>query len=182
MKKIITLLLTFIMCIALSACGEDTSINENDIAGIFAVRTLQETLKNPHSIKLFSVTKKEDSSGNIIVKIEYSAENSLGGSVENDYYTVLTKPNYNQEEDVWSCGFEDGFNISVRLDDVNGALSSLQNNSGNSQSSAQKEAKRDYERIENEESLDVDKISNNLEYFTQIHNTTKSMNELRDAY
>lgn len=181
MKKIISLLLTLIMCIALSACREDAAISENDIAGIFAVGTLQETLKNPHSLKLFSVTKKEDSNGNFLVKIEYSSENSFGGSDENDYYTVLTKPNYDQEKDVWSCGFEDGFNISVRLDDVNSALNSLQNNSGNSQNSAQKKAKKDYEKIENEESLDIDKIFNNLDYFTQIHNTTKSMNELRNT-
>ena len=150
-------------------------LNANDIAGIFAVGTLQNELANPNSINLISATKKEDGKENIIVQIEYSAENSFGANEEDVYYIVLMKPDYNQQENIWSCGIEQGFNIALNLDRVNSLLNSLQSSSATNENTAQQEAQRDYQKIENEESLDKDKILDNLNYFSKIKDTTKPL-------
>ncbi len=148
-------------------------LNEDDIAGIFTAGKLQERLKNPNSIGLISVTKKEDDDKNLIVKIVYSANNSFGGTAESVYYTILTQPTYNEENDVWECGFERSFNTNVDLDNINTVLNAVQSHSSEVENSAQELAEREYERAKNEEMLDADKIYDNLSYYSEIVDITE---------
>ena len=83
------------------------------------------------------------------------------------------QPVYNEENDVWTCGFERSFNTNVDLDNINTVLNVVQSHSSEVQNSAQEMAEREYERAENEEMLDADKIYDNLSYYSEIVDTTE---------
>lgn len=105
MKKIISLLLALVMCLSLCACGggnnstteEPTQTpteeelrlaTENDAEedivltnAAYAVAYLGSFLKNPHSMEVYSI-KTKTVAGSYFYVINYSAENNVGGRIE----------------------------------------------------------------------------------------------------
>lgn len=68
---------------------QDTEITEAEKAAIYTIQQLQEVLKNPHSLEIYSINYKrsnEDNTGDYYIKVEYSAENNMGGRVEDTLY------------------------------------------------------------------------------------------------
>ena len=139
----------------------------------FLLLGICKNVKKNKQYPFYFCNKKEDDDENLIVKIVHSANNSFGGTAESVYYTILTQPVYNEENDVWTCGFERSFNTNVYLDNINTVLNVVQSHSSEVQKSAQEMAEHEYERAENEEMLDADKIYDNLSYYSEIVDTTE---------
>lgn len=104
-EKIITLFMAFSVITVLAACGntentknaqqenidrmetsEETTeeLTEGETAVIYAAQRLQDALKNPHSLEIYSMYYKCGST-EYYVKIEYAATNSYGGLVEDTF-------------------------------------------------------------------------------------------------
>lgn len=69
--------------------NSETELTEDEKAAIYTIQQLQDALKNPHSMNLYSIKFKRqysDGTGNYIFKVEYSAENNMGGTVEDTLY------------------------------------------------------------------------------------------------
>lgn len=67
----------------------EAELTEAEKAAIYTIQQLQNALKNPHSMKIYSIAYKRQYSsgtGNYIFKVEYSAENNIGGTVEDTLY------------------------------------------------------------------------------------------------
>ena len=102
MKKFIALLLAAIMCLSICACGGNNTAPETEAPteaelrlattddteeeivltnAAYAVSYLSSFLKNPHSIEVYSI-KSKTTSGSYFYVINYSAENNVGGRIE----------------------------------------------------------------------------------------------------
>lgn len=105
MKKIVSVLLCLAMAFSLVACGvssnpkdkkepltalasvDDTEDNQILSGAAVAINVLKKNLKNPHSLEIFSLKCKTDAMvGAYFYEINYSAENNLGGKVEDYFY------------------------------------------------------------------------------------------------
>lgn len=96
---------------------EKGKLKGNEIAAIYAVQQLKEHLKNPHSMNLFSIEylclSIDYGVADFIVKIEYSSENNVGGTIEDIQYYEFKAAMYNYSEqskdlielESDSCGF-----------------------------------------------------------------------------
>lgn len=101
MKRYFALILAFVLCLSMCACGGGNGASEapteevlrlatpedseEDIIltnAAYAVSYLSSILKNPHSIEVYSV-KTKFAGGAYFYLINYSAENNFGGRVEN---------------------------------------------------------------------------------------------------
>lgn len=62
-------------------------LEEDEKAAIYTIQQLRDSLKNPHSMKVYSIFYKYNTTHNwYLFKIEYSAENNMGGTVEDTIY------------------------------------------------------------------------------------------------
>ena len=93
------------------------SLSKEAVGCIYATNTLKENLKNPNSLNLITASCIIDSD-EMYIKIEYSASNDVGGTVENDYYCVVDTPTENNGN--WTCGLEHLFQVNYTLDLLNG--------------------------------------------------------------
>lgn len=105
MKKVFALMLIFIIILGIAGCGTAqaklTLATENDsedrqiVSGAaVAVEFLRQHLKNPHSIIVYSI-KYKGILGSHFYKIVYSAENNVGGRIEDTYYARTSTAEYN---------------------------------------------------------------------------------------
>lgn len=63
------------------------TLTEDEKAAIYTIQQLRDSLKNPHSMKIYSIFYKYNTTHNwYLFKIEYSAENQVGGTVEDTLY------------------------------------------------------------------------------------------------
>lgn len=79
---------------------EYSTIDSNLVSCVYAANDLKDRLKNPNSLEIISAecyNEGEDT----IVKIEYSAENIVGGTKEDDYYCIVNTPTENNGQ--WYC-------------------------------------------------------------------------------
>lgn len=69
---------------------ENSRLKGNEIAAIYAVQQLKKHIKNPHSMSIFSLSylclSVDNGIADYIIRIEYSAENDIGGTVEEIMY------------------------------------------------------------------------------------------------
>lgn len=69
---------------------ENSKLKGNEIAAIYAVQQLKKHIKNPHSMNIFSLSyiclSVDNGVADYIIRIEYSAENDIGGTVEEIMY------------------------------------------------------------------------------------------------
>ena len=89
------------------------------------------------------------------IKIDYTAENNIGGTVEDTYYCVVSLATYDKDNDTWSCGLESLFQSRYRLELVNSLLGSKSSIEG-----SQEYAKKEYNRGK-PANLDAEKIISN---------------------
>lgn len=123
-------------------------LDELEIMTIYAVNDLKSGLKNPNTLELFSAEITKDLFLDFyVVYIEYSAENSLGGKVENSYYSVVESAQ-DEKTGEWLCKLEAVFDSQSVLNPTE----------------AQKYAKKEYEGNKEYFAMDVDKIKDNLDY------------------
>lgn len=64
-------------------------LTEGEKIVVYTIQQLQDALKNPHSLEIYSIHYKRqysDNTGDYYIKIEYSANNDLGGKVEDTLY------------------------------------------------------------------------------------------------
>lgn len=76
------------------------AIDSNLVSCVYAANDLKDRLKNPNSLEIISAecyNEGEDTT----VKIEYSAENIVGGTKEDDYYCIVNTPTENNGQ--WYC-------------------------------------------------------------------------------
>ena len=107
MKKLTSLILAVMLAVSLCACGntsasatgssgDNTSEGQADeltlqeVSGIVAVERLtdymNDTLANPDSFEILSMESVECRSGTFAIKLEYSAENRMGGKDRDTVY------------------------------------------------------------------------------------------------
>lgn len=69
---------------------ENSILKGNEIAAIYAVQQLKKYIKNPHSINIFSISyiclSVDNGVADYIIRLEYSTENNIGGTVEEVVY------------------------------------------------------------------------------------------------
>ena len=101
----------------------DTEENVNISGAAVSISVLCGQLKNPHSLEIYSI-KKKNVLGSYFYKINYSAENNLGGKVE-DYFYVRTSTEefefstsqfYKEGEDKTKKNYEDSDKEEVKVD------------------------------------------------------------------
>lgn len=85
------------------------AITSEEVAAVFVVQKIQNRLVNPNSLEVISIQVGQSPSGYYNVCIEYSAENSMGGRIENSYYASVDVPTYDESSQTWSCKYEDLF-------------------------------------------------------------------------
>lgn len=109
MKRLIALLLTLIMALSLCACGgndsqntlnssseTDSNSSENNLTleelkSIIAVKRVMEylndTLRDPNSVSILEISAVKDPDSDYhIVRIDYNADNGMGGKNRDDFY------------------------------------------------------------------------------------------------
>lgn len=93
------------------------TISPQDVACIYAVNKLKVRLKYPTSLELLSANTVTDmSNGTVAVKLNYTASNALGRSIEDDYYCLVYTPEFHESSRTWSCEFEENFSTSYSLE------------------------------------------------------------------
>ena len=131
-------------------------LNATEVSAVYAVQQLKDRLKNPSSLKLLSVAiSKPYENTSVPIKIDYTAENNIGGTVEDTYYCVVSLATYDKDNDTWSCGLESLFQSRYRLELVNSLLGSKSSIEG-----SQEYAKKEYNRGK-PANLDAEKIISN---------------------
>lgn len=108
-KKVASLGLIMISATAiLSGCGKTAGEAPKEVqeevkgespeeqAALAAVKDMRENLKSKQSLKLYSVTVKDDDKYRI--KIDYAADNSFGGSVDDIQYYNIEKDTLEPEK------------------------------------------------------------------------------------
>ena len=96
MKKALSLILALVICLSLCACGETNTEptaytpSEIELCAEHAVESLKNVLKNPNSLAINKLSGVEAEEG-YIFSIDYSAENSFGGTNRNTMYMHVTK-------------------------------------------------------------------------------------------
>lgn len=101
---------------------EKNKIDANVVSCIFAANKLRAMLKNPNSLKLYSA-KCYDDKVMVSIDLEYSAENNVGGTLEDHYYCLIDPPIENNGE--WSCKLTDFFAAEYKLDVIKGELDDI---------------------------------------------------------
>lgn len=97
---------------------ENSKLKGNEIAAIYAVQQLEEYIKNPHSMNIFSLSyiclSVDNGVADYIIRLEYSSENDIGGTVEEVIYYEFKAAMYDYSEgenknlieiDNDNCGF-----------------------------------------------------------------------------
>lgn len=114
-------------------------LTEDEKAAIYTIQQLRDSLKNPHSMKLYSIKYKKGSENSryILFSVEYSAENNVGGTVEDTLY-------YQFDNEIYSDNSEKA--LSARM-------------FGCKEVEFNKYFKSKYEEIE----IDVDRVLNNID-------------------
>lgn len=110
------------------------SLSEETVGCIYATNKLMSQLKNPNSLNLISASCYSGSNS-MYIKIEYSADNNLGGTVEDEYYCMVDIPT--ESNGIWTCELEEQFQIKYTLDLFNGS------------NKAQTLARENYDKIAN---------------------------------
>lgn len=73
---------------------------EDEKAAIYTIQQLRDSLKNPHSMKIYSIFYKYNTTHNwYLFKIEYSAENQVGGTVEDTLYYQFDTDIYSEDSE-----------------------------------------------------------------------------------
>lgn len=79
---------------------ESANIDDNEIASYETLNMLSKMLKNPDSLQIHSIRYTENVEeegqkveGLVGIKIDYSAQNSFGGYVRDNYYTIVDVAN-----------------------------------------------------------------------------------------
>ena len=97
-------------------------IDSNVVSCVYAVKYLRKNLKNPSSLQLYSAQCCSHE-GKDVVKFKYSATNSYGGAITDDYYFVLTTPK--EKNGQWSCKMDETFAAFILGDMIDyGSVSS----------------------------------------------------------
>lgn len=123
MKKGVLMAGVAALAIVLSACGnggtkeassdnnskkeeiqeEEKPLSGNEIAAIYAIQQLKKGLKNPHSLNIFEIKylciSIDESLSEYEIQIEYSAENNVGGTIENTKYYTFKADVYTSNKD-----------------------------------------------------------------------------------
>lgn len=104
MKKALSLFLALVMCLSLAACGQGSSeqteeqteqaLTLEELKAIIAINKvvypyLNETLRNPESLSILGITVVDmpnEPDGYHMVKVEYNAENGMGGKNRDEMY------------------------------------------------------------------------------------------------
>jgi hypothetical protein len=115
MKRKVLIAIVGAMSILLVACGSNIDTNKQDSgtvenqtqekelteeekAAIYTIQQLRDNLKNPHSMKIYSIFYKYNTTHNwYLFKIEYSAENNIGGTVEDTLYYQFDTDIYSED-------------------------------------------------------------------------------------
>lgn len=84
-------------------------LNNEEVAGVFAINKLKGELKNPSSLEVLSASSIVYDDTSIIIKIDYTAENKMGGTDEKAYYCLVNTPAYDKNSNEWSCGLDSLF-------------------------------------------------------------------------
>ena len=75
-------------------------LTEDKKAAIYTIQQLRDSLKNPHSMKIYSIFYKYNTTNNwYLFKIEYSAENQIGGTVEDTLYYQFDTDIYSDDSE-----------------------------------------------------------------------------------
>ncbi len=75
-------------------------LKEDEKAAIYTIQQLRDSLKNPHSMKVYSIFYKYSTTHNwYLFKIEYSAENNMGGTVEDTLYYQFDTDIYSDDSE-----------------------------------------------------------------------------------
>lgn len=116
------------------------SLSYETVACIYATNKLKENLKNPSTLNVISASCVKDSSfETLCIKIDYTADNNVGGTVEDEYYCMVDVP-IKDENGNWSCKLDDLFEKFYNLELLNGALRT------SSRISSQDKARKEYNR------------------------------------
>lgn len=80
------------------------AIDENLVSCVYAAQKLQARLKNPSSLQIISA-KCCNTPTKVAVKLDYSATNDLGGTVESTDYCLVVPPTQNEQGE-WTCYYD----------------------------------------------------------------------------
>ena len=98
------------------------TLSDGTVACIYAANILKDNLKNPSTLNVISASCVKDTTfETIYIKIDYAADNNVGGTVENEYYCMVDVP-IEDENGNWSCKLDDLFESSYNLELINGML------------------------------------------------------------
>ncbi|MCI9297653.1 MAG: hypothetical protein HFI10_09425 [Lachnospiraceae bacterium] len=79
---------------------QEEELTEDKKAAIYTIQQLRDSLKNPHSMKIYSIFYKYNTTNNwYLFKIEYSAENQIGGTVEDTLYYQFDTDIYSDDSE-----------------------------------------------------------------------------------
>ena len=139
-------------------------IDANVVSCVFAANKLKEHLKNPNSLEIIEAECGIDGD-TIAVKLDYKADNSIGGSVEDEYYCLMDTPVENNDK--WTCQL-DAYFASLYNQEMIGSLLGSNSRGGDSQ----KEAKDHFDKYSDEVvEVSVDQIMDNIDMsITEIQN------------
>lgn len=90
-------------------------LNNEEVAGVFAINKLKGRLKNPSSLEVLSVNSITYID-TCMIKIDYTAENNVGGTKEGTYYCLVNAPTYDKNSNKWSCGLNSLFISKLSLE------------------------------------------------------------------
>lgn len=139
---------------------------------VFVIKNyLLDRLKSRESFKLLSAEcydRKDLVKGDrdiIPIKIKYSASNAYGGTVENELYSIVYRPD--EKDGKWYCSLEKSYEISYDLDVLRNYADAITGNSAGKtpKSSSQEQAKREFSYGKKEEivNLNPSKIMSNID-------------------
>ena len=154
-KKLVVLLsLVLVMCSLFCACGtsnektstgeatkqeEPKELSEGEKIAIYTMNKLIDNLENPRSLEVYEINYVFDESITYIICVEYSANNDLGGRVEEELYYEVSNLIFSDDD------FERGNALIAGGDEI----SEIEYN----------------EKVERygEKELDIERIMNNLD-------------------
>ena len=132
------------------------SISPNEAAVIGVAKEEREHLENPSSMEILDAAVSTVDEG-VAVKLVYKSDNSQGGSEERTYYYLMSAPEYDENNEQWSCLTDEVFQLFYTTE-----LITVGKQYSVDKSSSQKHA---FEKFESgtQEKIDPQKIMDNLD-------------------
>ena len=100
---------------------EQLTLSDVEACCVYTAEYIKPMLKFQSSFKIVKIeTLREYSKADsaykqkIYVKMNFTADNSMGGSIEHTYYSVFNAPTYNDVSKEWDCEFESFFRQTLR--------------------------------------------------------------------